>query len=111
MASKAANKAKYEYNKKYMEAYWERRAKGQTSTETSKKSVRQTTVTFFDDEVTLDRTDVDITVSRQGKSDERYIKALELANKTLTSENKRLVRLMLKYKKLIRQITELYHEE
>ena len=26
MASKEANKAKYQYNKKYMEAYWERRS-------------------------------------------------------------------------------------
>lgn len=30
MASKEANKAKYQYNKKYVERYWERKAQAET---------------------------------------------------------------------------------
>lgn len=113
MASKEANKLKYQYNKKYVEAYWERKAQqqsGETTTDKSRKTVRQTTISCFDDGLLPEMADVEITVCRNGMSDERYIKALELANKRLGGENSRLIRLMLKYKNLIRQITELYHE-
>lgn len=114
MASKEANRLKYQYNKKYVEAYWERKAQqqnGETITKKSRKTVRQTTVSCFDDDLQPEMADVEITVCRNGKSDERYIKALELANKRLNGENNRLIRLMIKYKNLIRQITELYYGE
>ena len=114
MASKEANKLKYQYNKKYVEAYWERKAQrlnGDTDTKTSRKTVHQTTISCFDDDLQPEMADITITVCRNGMSDQRYIKALELANKQLNSENNRLIRLMIKYKNLIRQITELYHGE
>ena len=103
MASKEANRLKYQYNKKYVEAYWERKAQqqnGETATKKTRKTVRQTTISCFDDDLQPEMADVEITVCRNGKSDERYIK-----------ENNRLIRLMIKYKNLIRQITELYYGE
>ena len=114
MASKEANRLKYQYNKKYVEAYWERKAQqqnGETSTKKSRKTVRQTTISCFDDDLKPEMADIEITVCRNGKSDERYIKALELANKRLNGENNRLIRLMIKYKNLFRQMTELYYGE
>ena len=41
MASKEANKAKYQYNKKYVERYWERKAQAENGSVTteSKKTV------------------------------------------------------------------------
>ena len=86
MASKEANRLKYQYNKKYVEAYWERKAQqqnGETATKKTRKTVRQTTISCFDDDLQPEMADVEITVCRNGKSDERYIKALELANKRL----------------------------
>lgn len=114
MASKEANRLKYQYNKKYVEAYWERKAQQQNvkiTTKKTHKTVRQTTINCFDDDLKPEMADVEITVCRNGKSDERYIKALELANKQLNGENNRLIRLMIKYKNLIRQITKLYYGE
>ena len=90
MASKEANRLKYQYNKKYVEAYWERKAQqqnGETSTKKSRKTVRQTTISCFDDDLQPEMADVEITVCRNGKSDERYIKALELANKRFEVED------------------------
>lgn len=116
MASKEANRLKYRYSKKYVEAYWERKARQQKNGETTTKKTRKTktvsqTISCFDDDLQPEMADVEITVCRNGKSDERYIKALELANKRLNGENNRLIRLMIKYKNLIRQITELYYGE
>lgn len=114
MASKEANRLKYQYNKKYVEAYWERKAQqqnGETATKKTRKTVRQTTISCFDDDLKPEMADIEITVCRNGKSDERYIKALELANKRLNGENNRLIRLMIKYKNLFRQMTELYYGE
>ena len=42
MASKEANRLKYQYNKKYVEAYWERKAQqqnGETATKKTRKTV------------------------------------------------------------------------
>ena len=116
MASKEANKAKYQYNKKYVESYWERRAQSQNgtvtekrmkSTETVKTGTAKTTKT-----VTVKETELldwllpephvtEVTVSRNGQSDEQYIKALETANKTINSENARLQKLLSKYQAII----------
>lgn len=115
MLSEEAKRLKAQYNKKYVEACWNRKAQqqaGKTVTrKTTRKTVRETTISCFDDDLLPEMADVEITVCRNGKSDERYIKALELANKRLNGENNRLIRLMIKYKNLIRQITELYYGE
>lgn len=105
MASKEANKAKYQYNKKYVERYWERRAQrenGQTVTETSKE--KSVSVSFNDRELLpeLEKINIECSVSRNGDSDEKYIKALEDANKSYRSENKRLIKLLIKYQEIIK---------
>jgi hypothetical protein len=43
------------------------------------------------------RTEPVSTISRNGMSDEQYINALEIANKVLKSENRRLCKLQLRY--------------
>ena len=49
MASKEANKAKYQYNKKYMEAYWERRAQRENGqVETVKRREKSVTLSTND---------------------------------------------------------------
>lgn len=104
MASKEANKAKYQYNKKYVEAYWERRAQrenGQVETEKRReKSVTLSTTDkdFFPELAKI----VETSVKREGRSDAKYIKALEDANRMYRSENKRLIRLLTKYQEVIK---------
>lgn len=100
MASKAANKAKYQYNKKYQEAYWERRAQREAAaaeTEPKKK------LEVFVDPSLFDAIDtVCVSVCRADIPDDtRYIKALETANKTLGAENRRLVSLLRKYQEIV----------
>ena len=112
MASKEANKLKYQYNKKYVEAYWERKAQkaNGSTTETTKRKIRQTTVTCLDDEYgdnELEMEERPVTVSRRGKTTERYIKCLETANRTLSNENARLVRKVLEYHDLFDKITSI----
>lgn len=103
MASKEANKAKYQYNKKYVERYWERRAQGKNGSVTteSKKTitVKETDLYSW---LLPDLKVTEVTVSRKGQSDEQYIKALETANKTINSENARLQRLLNKYQDIVR---------
>lgn len=94
MASKEANKAKYQYNKKYMEAYWERRAQREKSVTLSTNDKD-----FFPE---LAKMDVETSVKREGRSDAKYIKALEDANRMYRSENKRLIRLLTKYQEVIK---------
>lgn len=104
--SPEAQRAKYQYNKKYVDAYWERRARRTETTEkrewgrSVKKTVERSTV-----EVRISFPDIEPretpSVSRNGRTDESYIQALERANKTLNSENKRLVRLLRKYQGII----------
>lgn len=117
MASKEANRAKYQYNKKYIDRYWERRAQSQNETvteesvKTSKTVRRKTTKTTKT--VTVKETELidwllpethvtEVTVSRNGQSDEQYIKALETANKTINTENARLQKLLTKYQDIVR---------
>lgn len=104
--SPEAQKAKYQYNKKYVDAYWERRAKRTETTEDRKagRTVRKT-VERSSVEVRVSFPEIDApvrpTVSRDNKSDEQYINALETANRTLSGENRRLVRLLRKYQEII----------
>lgn len=103
--SKEAAKAKYQYNKKYQEAYWERRAQrenGQTVVEKSKKktvTIHTNAKDFLPD---LDTMVTETTVKRERLSDAQYIKALEAANRTMRSENRRLIRLLRNYQDIIR---------
>ena len=82
-----AARAKYEYNKKYQQRYWEKKA-------ASKRAAAQQQI----------QTEP-VSVSRNGMDDQRYITALEASNKTLNSENRRLVRLLHNYQKIIAQST------
>ena len=77
--SPEAARAKYEYNKKYQQRYWEKKA-------ASKRAAAQQQI-------------------RNGRADQRYSPALEASNKTLNSENRRLVRLLHNYQKIIAQST------
>ena len=83
--SPEAARAKYEYNKKYQQRYWEKKAAEKQAGSQPQEP---------------DRT---VSVSRSGMTDERYITALEKSNKTLNSENRRLVRLLHNYQTIISQ--------
>lgn len=83
--SPEAARAKYEYNKKYQQRYWEKKA-------AEKQSPSQLS-------------DGPVSVSRSGMNDERYISALEKSNKTLNNENRRLVKLLHNYQTMIAQST------
>ena len=85
---------KYLYNKKYQDGYWERKA-------AKRKGKVEVTVSIT--EALLPNLEtVTVTVQRNGHTDERYIKALEQANRTLNSENRRLIRLLQKYQEIIK---------
>lgn len=110
MASKEANKVKYQYNKKYVERYWERKAQtsnGTITTESEKTVTKESEKTVTVKEAELmnfilpDLSVIEVTVSRNGQSDEQYIKALETANRTINSENRRLQSLLGKYQDII----------
>lgn len=92
--SPEAARAKYQYNKKYQQAYWERRA-------AKEKAIAEQEATKLEDAAaaTLDT----VSVPRRGMTDQRYIAALETSNKTLNSENRRLVRLVTRYQQIIGQ--------
>ncbi len=104
--SPEAQRAKYQYNKKYVDAYWERRARRTETTEerNSGHSVRKT-VERSSVEIRVSFPQIEMpscpTVSRNNRSDEQYVKALENANKSLNGENRRLVRLLRKYQEII----------
>lgn len=113
MASKEANRAKYLYNKPYQDAYWERKGKELKEAEKSRKSTRLSS-SKSDNKVEVKESDLykwllpdlkctEVTVCRNGQSDEQYIKALETANKTINSENKRLIKLLLDYQSVIKR--------
>lgn len=60
----------------------------------------------------LVKMDVETSVKREGRSDAKYIKALEDANRMYRSENKRLIRLLTKYQEVIKLgLTVLKHKE
>lgn len=85
--SPEAARAKYEYNKKYQQRYWEKKAAEKQAGSQSQQP------------------DNTVSVSRTGKTDERYIYDLEQSNKTLNRENRRLVRLLHNYQTMIAQST------
>lgn len=85
---------KYLYNKKYQDGYWERKAAKRNGNVEVKVSISEDLLPELET--------VTVTVSRNGHSDERYIKALEQANRTLNSENRRLIRLLSKYQEIIK---------
>ena len=103
--SKEAQKIKTEYNKKYMERYWERKAekrKNETKAAAEKtKTVTTKRTTKTVSTVTVKETELfewlfpephvtEVTVSRNGQSDAQYIKALETAN-NYTQKNRKAV--------------------
>lgn len=110
MASKEANRAKYLYNKKYQDAYWERKAKklaeqneeANGSQKLRKRVTRTKTVEeFFVTE--RDKDDYRLPISRPDNySDEKWMKYLEDAVKCYRSENKRLINLLAKYQYVIK---------
>ena len=85
---------KYLYNKKYQDGYWERKA-------AKRKGKVEVTVSITE-ELLPNLETVTVTVQRNGHTDESYIKALEQANRTLNSENRRLIRLLQKYQEIIK---------
>lgn len=105
--SPEARRAKYEYNKKYVDAYWERRSR-QTeieTTETSRSGKTESKTVKRTIEFNISMPELEIPqkplVSREGKSDGQYIKALEISNRTLSGENRRLCRLLTEYQRII----------
>ena len=79
--SPEAAHAKYEYNKKSQNQYWERKATQQKQEEP----------------------DGHVSVSRNKRTDADYIKALEASNRVLNSENRRLVNLIQDYRNKVLQ--------
>lgn len=75
--SREAAHAKYLYNKKYIDAYWEKKAKA--------LRVEKSTTT---ESICINRKDY--------KDTEAYIIALENSNRTLASENRRIVNMLTK---------------
>ena len=120
--STAAARAKYLYNKKYQDAYWERRAKreGLSDDETDNPKSSKKVV----DEVQLLQTLKSVLlgdlgeptkccINREGYigKDEKYIKALENSNRIMGSENRRLINLLTQYQKIIGiGVDKIYHE-
>lgn len=110
--SAAARHEKYLYDKKYQERYWERRAAKRQKT--SKLTVREKstdTLTHqkkisveinIDDELKTEIGEVEVSVRRTGQTPERYTQELERANRTLASENRRLIKLLTQYQEIIR---------
>ena len=119
--STAASRAKYLYNKKYQDAYWERRAQreGISANENEKPERKKKEHVAFDEEAPVEEikrlmqfkatlTDnlgepIKCYINRDayiGK-DEKYIKALENSNKVMRSENRRLINLLRQYQKII----------
>lgn len=102
--SKEANKAKYQYTKSkgYMERYWEKKAR-QANGETVTTTTHRTTRVSVTEELLPEVEECDVSVNRKDfSSDEKYIKALENANKSYQKENRRLVKLLVKYQEVIR---------
>lgn len=105
--SPEARRAKYQYNKKYIDAYWERRSRRvETETvETSRSGKNESKTVKHTVEFSVSLPELEIPenprVSRGNKTNEQYIKALEISNRTLSGENRRLVRLLQKYQEII----------
>ena len=85
-----------------MERYWEKKARllnDQTITPTTHKTAK----VIAQEELLPDVEEIDVSVNRKDYPiDEKYIKALENANKSYQKENRRLVKLVVKYQEVIR---------
>lgn len=102
--SKEANRAKYQYAKSrgYMERYWEKKAR-LLNDQTVTPAAHKTAKVSVQDELLPDVEEIDVSVCRKDyPADEKYIKALENANKSYQKENRRLVKLVVKYQEVIR---------
>lgn len=99
--SKEANKLKYQYNRKYVERYWEKKAQqANGETVTTKRGTKKVSVST---DLLPDVEMEDISILRSNSSsDEKYIKSLEDANRTYRKENKRLVQLLKTYQEIIK---------
>ena len=87
--SAEAARLKYEYNKKYQQRYWEKKAAERRADSQPSEDTETITIT--------------ISVPRNGLTIEQYIERLEESNKTLNSENRRLVKLLQKYQEMMLQ--------
>lgn len=114
--SPEARKARYQYNKKYQDAYWERRSQKtdtettETATDSSTKTVKRTRTKKTENVVKEVKIGFPVipepsypVVCRDTMTDAQYIDALERSNKTMAGENRRLVRLLTTYQEIIRQ--------
>lgn len=105
MASKEANKLRYQYNKKYVDAYWERKAKMLAEDEQAKRLTKRVTKEKTVEEYFITEPDPSqfrTPISRdKSMTDENWIKYLETCCKSLNSENKRLIKLLSKYQFVI----------
>lgn len=105
--SPEARRARYEYNKKYMDAYWERRSRKTEikTTETSRLGRTESKTVKRTIEFNISMPELEIPpktlICREGKTDGQYIKALEISNRTLAGENRRLCRLLTEYQRII----------
>lgn len=110
--SPEARKARYQYNKKYQEAYWERRSQKTETTETTEtaKGVKKSRTKKTENvvkEVIIGFPSIPEpsrpVVCRDNMTDTQYIEALERSNKSMAGENRRLVRLLTTYHEIIKQ--------
>lgn len=128
--SPSASRAKYLYNKKYQDAYWERRAQREAQGEVSKAVVKKSRKRVVTDEKTTLEEICHLRAFKAGLTDslgepmrccinreeyigkdEKYIEALECSNKTLNSENRRLINLLTAYQRIIKiGINSIYSE-
>lgn len=104
--SKEANKARYQYvkKKKYMERYWEKKAREANGNEETVTTTHRTTKVIVSTNLLPDLEQAEeVSVNRsECQSDEKYIAALENANKAYRKENKRLVKLLITYQHIIK---------
>ena len=128
--SPSASRAKYLYNKKYQDAYWERRAQREAQGEVSKAVVKKSRKRVVADEETTLEEICRLRAFKAGLTDslgepmrccinrddyigedEKYIKALENSNRIMGSENRRLINLLMQYQKIIGiGVDKIYHE-
>lgn len=85
--NKEAARKRYLCNKKYEDRYWEKKAAERRAATRPVEAAES------------------VSVSRLGKTDERYIADLEQSNKTLNRENRRLVKLLHGYQTMIAHST------
>ncbi len=115
--SPEARKAKYQYNKKYQDAYWERRAQREAEQAAAEvitpiasplaEEITPTVILPQTIEIKISMPELvipdNVAFSRDNRTDEQYIQALESSNRSMAGENRRLVQLLRKYQEVIKQ--------